>query len=220
MQVASRVYLVGGPEVTEARDAAVYLIDGIGAYAVIDAGCGDSAARIVRNIRAVKPQGKAEYLVVTHAHIDHIGGLAALRKEIGGTVVAHSKDRAALETMDSARTAADLYRTTYEPCAVELAVEREEECLVVGDLTLQLLHIPGHTPGSLCAWFDFGDERVLFAQDLHGPLHPAWGSCEVEWRRSLQRMLELNADVLCEGHFGVYRGRERVASYIKHYLFA
>ncbi len=36
----------------------------------------------------------------------------------------------------------------------------------------------------------------------------------------MQKLLALNADVLCEGHFGVYRSKESVRAYIEHYLEA
>ena len=39
-----------------------------------------------------------------------------------------------------------------------------------------------------------------------------------DYRRSLQFMLDLNADILCEGHFGVYEGAERVKNFIQSYL--
>ena len=60
--------------------------------------------------------------------------------------------------------------------------------------------------------------KVLFGQDVHGPLHPSLLSNREDYRRSLQLLLELEADILCEGHFGVYRGKKEVAAFIQKYL--
>jgi len=65
---------------------------------------------------------------------------------------------------------------------------------------------------------DRDDERILFGQDLHGPIHPALDSDLGQWKMSLQKLLDLKADVLCEGHFGVYRPAAEVERYIRSYL--
>ncbi|MDD4161493.1 MAG: Zn-dependent hydrolase, partial [Methanothrix sp.] len=65
------------------------------------------------------------------------------------------------------------------------------------------------------------DGRVLFGQDIHGPFSPAWGSDLTKWRTSMQKLIALNADVLCEGHAGIYRGemiRKYIESYLKRYI--
>ena len=59
--------------------------------------------------------------------------------------------------------------------------------------------------------------KVLFGQDVHGPLDPSFFSNREHYRQSLQLMLDLNADILCEGHLGVYEGAKRVKSFIQSY---
>jgi len=88
---------------------------------------------------------------------------------------------------------------------------------MLGDLQFNFLHTPGHTPGSICVYIDGKDGRVLFGQDIHGPFSPAWGSDLGQWRLSMQKLLALQADVLCEGHAGVFKG-EKVGKYIEGYL--
>jgi glyoxylase-like metal-dependent hydrolase (beta-lactamase superfamily II) len=65
---------------------------------------------------------------------------------------------------------------------------------------------------------DRDGQRILFGQDVHGPIHPVLESNREQYRQSLQKLIDLKADVLCEGHFGVYRPREEVEKYIKSYL--
>jgi hypothetical protein len=63
-------------------------------------------------------------------------------------------------------------------------------------------------------YFSDGDRRVLFGQDLHGPFKSAWGSDIKQWQTSMKLVLALEADILCEGHYGVYRGRSAVRQFI------
>jgi glyoxylase-like metal-dependent hydrolase (beta-lactamase superfamily II) len=83
---------------------------------------------------------------------------------------------------------------------------------------LKWLHTPGHTPGSICLYLDRGEERVLFGQDIHGPFLPSFRSDINLWKSSMEKLLALDADVLCEGHFGIFRPRDRVNGYIRKYL--
>jgi len=60
--------------------------------------------------------------------------------------------------------------------------------------------------------------RVLFGQDIHGPFSPEFLSDIGRWRDSMERLLSLKADILCEGHYGIFTGREKVRKYIEGYL--
>lgn len=60
--------------------------------------------------------------------------------------------------------------------------------------------------------------RVLFAQDVHGPLHPMLLSSREDYLHSLEHLISLEADILCEGHFGIYKGKERVKEFIESFL--
>lgn len=98
---------------------------------------------------------------------------------------------------------------------VDIVLRGEEEALALGWLKLTCLHTPGHTPGGISPYVDIGGKRVLFGQDIHGPFHPAWGSDLAAWEKSMQKLLALQPDILCEGHFGVYQPYEAVRRYIK-----
>ncbi len=60
--------------------------------------------------------------------------------------------------------------------------------------------------------------KVVFAQDVHGPLHPSLLSSREDYLDSLQRLLDLDADILCEGHFGIFRGKEAVRDFIRQFM--
>jgi glyoxylase-like metal-dependent hydrolase (beta-lactamase superfamily II) len=156
--------------------------------------------------------------VATHCHIDHIGGIPKLRERTGSQVIAHELDAAAMEAGDSARTAADWYNLRCSPTSVDYKLSEVREVLKFEKGELLCLHTPGHTPGSISVILDRDGKRVLFGQDIHGPFADSFGSDLPTWRKSMEVLLGLHADILCEGHFGILRPETEVERYIQNYL--
>ena len=218
-EIISGIYLIGGPGVTEADDAAVYLIDFAGSLVMIDSGAGRSASQLVRNIEmlGLNP-ASLSHVILTHCHIDHIGSAPYFREKYGEKILIHELDAKALETGDPIRTAANWYGTTFQPTKVDQKLTGGHEILKFGDEELHCLHTPGHTPGSISVYLDRAGKRVLFGQDIHGPFNQAFGSDIEVWKKSMQTLLDLEADILCEGHFGIYQPKNKVREYIERYL--
>jgi glyoxylase-like metal-dependent hydrolase (beta-lactamase superfamily II) len=219
LKICDRVYIVGGPEISHGQDCCVYLVDGGGVLALIDSGCGPGYKAILANILRLgfEPE-HLRSMLLTHCHIDHVGSASLFQAEYGVELIAHSRDAAPLEAGDRLMTAAFLYGVRLEPMVLDRKLESDHDQIQVGDITLEVLLAPGHTPGSVVAYADINNTRVLFGQDIHGPFHPDFGSDIAEWRRSMDRLLSLDADILCEGHFGVYSPAGAVRSYIESYL--
>jgi len=72
-------------------------------------------------------------IIATHAHMDHVNGVAELKAKTGATVLAHPQEIPELRRFAPEATALD-----------------PDEKLNLGDLRLGFLHTPGHTPGSIC----------------------------------------------------------------------
>lgn len=218
-EIINGVYLIGGPNVTQADDAAVYLIDFAGELVLIDAGAGGSSSQLVRNMEMLGLDPKAlSSVILTHCHIDHNGSAAFFRQKYGAKIVIHELDAKALETGDSVRTAANWYGTTFPPTKIDRKLTGAQETLTFGSEELHCLHTPGHTPGSIALYLDREGKRVLFGQDIHGPFYKAFGSDISAWKKSMQTLLALEADILCEGHFGIYQPKNKVRDYIERYL--
>ena len=216
--VCDRVYAVGGSDLSAPEDAFVYLVDAGSELVLIDSGVGYGMRRIEENIRSLGFEPASVWnIVATHCHIDHIGGLFTWKERYGSKIIAHEEDRAGIEGENNALTAASMYGVDYKPVKVDTLLKGQAEKHTYGDLEFYFLHTPGHTPGSICVYIDTKDGRVLFGQDIHGPFSPAWGSDLKKWRVSMQKLLDLRADVLCEGHAGIYRG-EKIRKYIESYL--
>jgi glyoxylase-like metal-dependent hydrolase (beta-lactamase superfamily II) len=211
------VYCIGGTGISTMGDCMVYLIDmKKETLVLIDSGV-SNFQKIVNNVKTLgfDPKNLKAH-IITHCHIDHIGNSARFKKEFNLKVYAHELDAEPIEK-GGAKTGVDFYGVSYEPVIIDVKFTKEEETLHLGDQDLKILHIPGHTPGGIAPYIDFG-KRVLFAQDVHGPLFPAFGSNRKQFVKSLKKMQELNADILCEGHFGIYDGKDEVRKYIQRYI--
>jgi glyoxylase-like metal-dependent hydrolase (beta-lactamase superfamily II) len=219
LEITSEIWQVGGDGFTSTEDAAVYLIGMDGRAAIVDAGCGNHGARLAENIHAcgISPD-QVDYLLITHCHFDHTGGAEDLRTRFNCTVATHERDAAALENGDSIRTAAHWYGTTMKPIAVDLKFRANRSQIALGNRQVEAIHTPGHTPGSVVYLVESDGQRVLFGQDVHGPLHDDFASDEKAYRQSLARMAELEADILCEGHFGIFRGADKVRDFIRSFM--
>jgi glyoxylase-like metal-dependent hydrolase (beta-lactamase superfamily II) len=215
-KVASGVYLVGGDTLSHANDCLVYLVAGPPAV-LIDAGANRLPHRILDNLaEAIHDVQEIAYCVLTHCHVDHIGGAEQIREAALCRLVAHEDDAEAIQNGDPVRTAAKMY-------GIKLP-KIELDDVLFGDGGecggLNWLHTPGHTPGSIGLYCDTPDGRILFGQDVHGPFLPDFGSDLDQWRASMDKLLALEADILCEGHFGVIRGKDAVAKFIHSHLDA
>ena len=219
MKITSEIYQVGGGDLTAPGDAAIYLIHTDGHAALIDAGCGGSEDRLLKNIKACGVEPEAiEYLLITHCHFDHTGGAKSLKKRLGLKIVAHELDARFLEEGDSEVTAASWYGSGMIPFYVDRKLKASKEEITLGNKTIEAVHVPGHSPGSVVYITESDGQSVLFGQDVHGPLHPSLLSNEKDYQNSLNLMLSLEADILCEGHFGVYSGKKAVAEFITSFL--
>jgi len=231
-KVCNRVYQVGGQDMTSGNDCCVYLVDGradtslpgkaghdMGPLALIDTGYGPSYKSIVANILRLgfEPEG-LESALLTHCHIDHVGGAGLFREDYHVILIAHEADAVPLESGDRMMTAAFLYNVKFSPLQIDRKLSLEEEAFDIGNVRINVIHTPGHSPGSVAAYMDIEGFRVLFGQDIHGPFHPDLGSDLDLWRDSMQRLLELDADILCEGHFGIYSPSSAVRAYIQSFL--
>jgi glyoxylase-like metal-dependent hydrolase (beta-lactamase superfamily II) len=219
MKVTKEIFQVGGRGLTSHEDGAIYLIRFEDHGALVDAGCGRSVAKLMRNIssRGVSPE-QIEYLLITHCHFDHTGGARALRERLECEVIAHELDARFLEEGDGEVTAASWYGSSMEAFAVDRKLSGTQEDIYLGGRVIKAIHTPGHSPGSVVYLTESEGLRVLFGQDVHGPLHPSLLSNREDYLQSLERLLSLEADILCEGHFGVYEGRKAVEEFIKSYM--
>jgi glyoxylase-like metal-dependent hydrolase (beta-lactamase superfamily II) len=96
-------------------------------------------------------------IVITHAHIDHIGGAAKLKTTTGAPVYMNQNDAGLYDHLDT--QAAWLGMET--PTRTEIDVDaREGNTLALGPAEFQILHTPGHTQGSISLWIPAENKLV------------------------------------------------------------
>jgi glyoxylase-like metal-dependent hydrolase (beta-lactamase superfamily II) len=218
-RILSNLWQVGGPGFSSPEDAAIYLVRFGDKGALIDAGCGNGHEALTSNISRCIPETVAiEYLLVTHCHYDHTGGAEAVRNAYGCRIVAHALDAVYLESGDSQVTAASWYGADMRPLSVDIKITGDAQSISIGEGHVAAYHWPGHSPGSLVYTTKMEDKTVLFGQDVHGPLDPSLLSDPEAYQTSLKKLLELDADILCEGHFGVYHGKRAVQRFIRSFM--
>jgi len=217
-RIEDGVYLIGGSDISDSRDCLVYLLD-LGELVMIDTGTGPGMGKIISNIRhfGLDP-AKLSTVILTHCHIDHVGGAQELKRRYGVHIIMHDLDADVVEKGDTKMTAAYWYGVPFAPLKIDRKLSGKEERLILGGQEVVCLHTPGHTPGSISVYLDKAGKRILFGQDIHGPFMAEFGSNLDHWQTSMENLLDLSADVLCEGHFGIYRPSKRVTDYIERYI--
>jgi glyoxylase-like metal-dependent hydrolase (beta-lactamase superfamily II) len=119
---------------------------------------GDNIEDILEVVRSHNLTVKA--IVITHAHIDHIGGAQKMKRATGAPIYMNSNDRALQQMMDV--QAGWLGMETPEEAAVDVDA-KDGEKLVLGTIEVHILHTPGHTQGSISLWMP--SEQKLVAGD-------------------------------------------------------
>jgi glyoxylase-like metal-dependent hydrolase (beta-lactamase superfamily II) len=131
-----------------------------GASAVIDPGVPDPWIRETLEAGGLKPS----QILLTHGHLDHIGGIASVKALTGAPVAVHGEDAPMLT--DAMRNGSAYFgMPVVAPPPDRLLRDGAE--VAVGNLRFKVLHTPGHTPGGICFYLaPAGDEPGhLFAGD-------------------------------------------------------
>lgn len=119
---------------------------------------GDQIEEILDILRQEKLTLKQ--IVITHAHIDHVGGAMKLKEATGAPILMNQNDYALLKMLDM--QAAWVGMRPAGEVKIDEAVS-QGRVLKIGEISSSVIHTPGHTEGSICVYFPA--EKKLIAGD-------------------------------------------------------
>jgi metallo-beta-lactamase class B len=182
-------------------------------HVLIDGATPQAGKQIIANIRTLgfKPED-VRYIVFSHEHFDHVGGLAELQQATGAPVLARKPAVATIQRGASDRN--DPQLLALEPFAAVANVQpiTDDEVVKVGSLALQVVPTPGHTPGGTswtwrscekndCRQLVYADSLTAISDDEYrysdDVAHPGYVAA---FRQTLARLADLPCDILITPH--------------------
>ena len=199
----------------------MYLLDAPEGLTLIDAGLPNSEAKVLGALASLKRSPTdLKHVILTHAHPDHIGGLAAIVRASGARTYMHALDAPIAERGGGFRPMTPapgflpglLFKliirtdTKVEPARIDQHVTDGEVIPIAGGL--KVIHTPGHCAGHIALlWMDKG---VLFAGDvcvnMFGLGPPIGYEDQAQGEASQCKLAEFAFDTACFGHGKPMRG--------------
>lgn len=204
MKLLHNFYQVAGPCVSHFFDAAAYLMKDAEGYLLIDCGTVEGFPQIEANIRSLGiDPAQIHTILATHGHYDHVGAGHLWKERYGTRLLVHPLDREQVETGHPELTSASLlYGILPSPVPVDGVLEERDVFPVEGG-TIEVLHTPGHTLGSVCFILKLDGYTILIAGDtIWGGFSEKIRSDEAKWRQSLEKITARSYDYYTFGHIG------------------
>ncbi|WP_309602580.1 subclass B3 metallo-beta-lactamase [Sphingomonas sp.] len=215
VRIHANTYLVGTCGISS------ILITGSKGHVLIDGGTEQGADLIAENIAALGLRVKdIRFILISHEHNDHVGGVARLQQLSGATVVASAAAKAILESGQPSRDDPQYGSTkSFPPVRVERVVANGQ-ALLLGDLYLTPMATPGHTPGAtswrweacagaVCRTIVYADSLTPISSDNYRfSAHPAYLAA---YRTSLARIGASRCEILLTPHPSASKMKERMA---------
>lgn len=161
-RIFGNLYYVGN------RGVSSHLLDTGDGLVLIDTGYPQTLYLLLESIRRLGyDPDDIRIILNTHAHYDHIGGTRAL-SELTGAAVCIGRDDVEIAASRPELTEADLAGMTFEETFQADRALEDGDRVVLGSTSVQCIHTPGHTPGTMSFCVEVSDGQNAFLAGLHG----------------------------------------------------
>ncbi len=238
MEITSRIHSIPADTAfyTGPQAPNVFLVSDGGEGALVDSGFGDEkSVRTRREFLSERAGTSVGRILLTHHHFDHSSGAHQLREATGARVALHEREVPFLLEWDSEAPQDIEFTTEQKELAEQVEKFRKQaaeagpddrvangQTIAVGGLTLEVIHTPGHTLGSVCYYLR--EERALFTGDTALGLGtvaispPPHGDMAL-YLQSLERLKGYDCALMLPGHGqAVHDVRSKLQELIDHRL--
>ena len=206
-RVHGNTYFVGP------KGLSVVLVETSKGLVLLDGGLPQSVPLVLDNLKALgKRIEDVKYIGISHAHYDHVGGVAALARLSGAQVVATAHAAGVLKAgmvgKDDAQAGFG-EEMRFPPVKAKLKVIRDKATVRLGDVSFSVIHTPGHTPGGTTwTWRSCEGQRcaqLVYADSLNAVAAPDYRFSDrpkhvAQLRTTIARVRELPCDILVSAH--------------------
>lgn len=127
-------------------DSNIYLLEDEDPI-VVDTGTGAYAETVLDELAKIVALKRIGRIVLTHSHYDHIGGAAEFQKATGSTIYLHEEEAMRIASGDYSLTLSSMFGAKLRKLEIEPL--RDGQRISSGSSELEVIHTPGHSPGSI-----------------------------------------------------------------------
>jgi metallo-beta-lactamase class B len=215
-RVVGNLYYVG------TYDLASYLIVTPNGNILINTGLPGSESLIRKHIEALGFKfSDIKILLATHAHYDHVGAMATIKKMTGAKIIVHEKDAPLLADGGNSDYAFGGNGSTFLPVKADRLLHHDQDTVRLGGMQIVVLHHPGHTKGACSFLFNVKDSirtyRVLVANmptildQTKFPGMPTYPNVGKDYAYTFDAMRNIQFDIWVASHasqFGLHKKRK------------
>ncbi len=197
--------------------------------ALIDAGLCCLGRRYIKEVEEILGNSKPDFCLLTHVHWDHCGAVPVFKQffpklkvvssQLGKEILERPRAKQLIQELNQAAGIEIWHQISgvnpneeFEPFAIDQVLGDGDTVTLGAEVTFQAMATPGHTRDNLSYYVP--EKKILFCSEVAGiPVTNDYILTESlvdfdQYINSLQRLANLEVEVLCFGHYGVYTGKD------------
>ncbi|TFG32245.1 MBL fold metallo-hydrolase [Candidatus Thorarchaeota archaeon] len=203
-KIADSIYFL----VSRSFDSNITFIQSGDYHVLVDAGTGMNYHALDKDLQGLGSSlSQLTDIVLTHSHIDHIGGVIPIVESGNPKIHLHKAEGEPINEGNMSQTLSDTFGVDLPPLKIEGLLE-EGSILEFGDITMQVYHTPGHSLGSIC--LDILETGILITGDT---LFPGGSFGRTDFPtgderalvESLRRISEMTFEIGLPGHMNAMK---------------